>query len=107
MVMPTESFISSPMRITNFTCWMEIALLHCMRGKIKFQTFSYINKKNNLVHFQFFSGRYLMDLVTKCGVDLKLGIVQTAYANGGSTDYITTELVSKIIAKNLSLIHPL
>lgn len=47
-----------------------------------------------------------MDLVTKCGIDLKLGIVQTAYANGGSTDYITTELVSKIIAKNLTLIHP-
>lgn len=35
-----------------------------------------------------------MDLVTKCGIDLKLGIVQTAYANGGSTDYIEKELVS-------------
>lgn len=36
---------------------------------------------------------YLMDLVVKCGIDLKLGIVQTAYANGGSTDYIEKELV--------------
>ncbi|XP_031635018.1 phosphoacetylglucosamine mutase [Contarinia nasturtii] len=35
---------------------------------------------------------YLMDLVTKCEIDLKLGIVQTAYANGGSTDYIEKEL---------------
>lgn len=34
-----------------------------------------------------------MSLVTKCGIDLKLGIVQTAYANGGSTDYIGKELV--------------
>lgn len=40
------------------------------------------------------SGSYLMDLVTKCGIDLSLGIVQTAYANGGSTDYIEKELVS-------------
>lgn len=34
-----------------------------------------------------------MDLVTKCGINLKLGIVQTAYANGASTDYIRNELV--------------
>lgn len=34
-----------------------------------------------------------MDLVTKCGIDLKFGIVQTAYANGGSTDYIQNKLV--------------
>jgi phosphoacetylglucosamine mutase len=35
---------------------------------------------------------YLMDLVKKCGVSLKLGIVQTAYANGASTDYIVDNL---------------
>lgn len=35
---------------------------------------------------------YLMDLVKKCGVTLKLGIVQTAYANGASTDYIVDTL---------------
>lgn len=36
---------------------------------------------------------YLTDLVKKCGINLKLGIVQTAYANGASTDYIRNELV--------------
>lgn len=35
---------------------------------------------------------YLMDLVKKCGLDLSLGIVQTAYANGASTDYIVEKL---------------
>lgn len=33
-----------------------------------------------------------MKLVSECGVKLKLGIVQTAYANGASTDYIVNEL---------------
>lgn len=42
-----------------------------------------------------------MDLVTKCRIDLKLGIVQTAYANGGSTDYIINELV--VITQRFSL----
>ncbi|CRL00297.1 CLUMA_CG013570, isoform A [Clunio marinus] len=35
---------------------------------------------------------YLMKLVSECGVKLNLGIVQTAYANGASTDYIKNEL---------------
>lgn len=35
---------------------------------------------------------YLMHLVKECGVTLKLGIVQTAYANGASTDYIVKKL---------------
>ncbi|KAG5669024.1 hypothetical protein PVAND_016926 [Polypedilum vanderplanki] len=35
---------------------------------------------------------YLMNLVKKCGISLKLGIVQTAYANGASTDYIKQQL---------------
>lgn len=35
---------------------------------------------------------YLMNLVSDCGVSLKLGIVQTAYANGASTDYIKKKL---------------
>jgi hypothetical protein len=29
-----------------------------------------------------------------CGIDLNLGLVQTAYANGASTDYIENVLVS-------------
>ncbi|XP_058835464.1 phosphoacetylglucosamine mutase [Topomyia yanbarensis] len=35
---------------------------------------------------------YLKDLVSKCGVQLKMGLVQTAYANGASTDYIVNQL---------------
>ncbi|XP_055376879.1 phosphoacetylglucosamine mutase [Condylostylus longicornis] len=35
---------------------------------------------------------YLMSLVKKCGLKLKMGLVQTAYANGASTDYIVNEL---------------
>uniref|UniRef100_A0A336LSL1 Phosphoacetylglucosamine mutase n=1 Tax=Culicoides sonorensis TaxID=179676 RepID=A0A336LSL1_CULSO len=35
---------------------------------------------------------YLIDLIRKIGINLKLGIVQTAYANGASTDYIVKEL---------------
>lgn len=38
--------------------------------------------------------RYLMDLIGKCGVDVTIGLVQTAYANGASTDYIQNVLVS-------------
>lgn len=37
---------------------------------------------------------YLMDLLKKCGnIDVSIGIVQTAYANGASTDYIQNKLV--------------
>lgn len=36
---------------------------------------------------------YLMELLEKCGVELSIGIVQTAYANGASTDYIQNKLV--------------
>lgn len=31
---------------------------------------------------------FLSDLVKAAGLDLKIGIVQTAYANGGSTSYL-------------------
>lgn len=35
---------------------------------------------------------YLMDLLRKSGLNLKMGLVQTAYANGASTDYISNKL---------------
>ncbi|KAF4517174.1 hypothetical protein B566_EDAN005606 [Ephemera danica] len=35
---------------------------------------------------------YLQELVTKSGLSLNLGIVQTAYANGSSTTYISEQL---------------
>ncbi|XP_053672811.1 phosphoacetylglucosamine mutase [Anopheles nili] len=35
---------------------------------------------------------YLKDLIEKCGVHLEMGLVQTAYANGASTDYIVNQM---------------
>lgn len=39
--------------------------------------------------------RYLIDLIRACGLDVTLGIVQTAYANGASTDFIENVLASR------------
>ena len=36
---------------------------------------------------------YVGELVKGTGLELKLGVVQTAYANGASTDYITQTAV--------------
>ena len=38
---------------------------------------------------------YLKELLRQTEIELNLGLVQTAYANGSSTEYITTVLVSK------------
>lgn len=35
---------------------------------------------------------FLGDLTTQSGTDLKIGVVQTAYANGSSTEYLTSTL---------------
>uniref|UniRef100_A0A182JYP4 Phosphoacetylglucosamine mutase n=1 Tax=Anopheles christyi TaxID=43041 RepID=A0A182JYP4_9DIPT len=35
---------------------------------------------------------YLKDLIEQCDVQLKMGLVQTAYANGASTDYIVNRM---------------
>ncbi|XP_055530328.1 phosphoacetylglucosamine mutase [Wyeomyia smithii] len=35
---------------------------------------------------------YLKTLVERCGIQLEMGLVQTAYANGASTDYIVNQL---------------
>uniref|UniRef100_A0A182N917 Phosphoacetylglucosamine mutase n=1 Tax=Anopheles dirus TaxID=7168 RepID=A0A182N917_9DIPT len=35
---------------------------------------------------------YLKDLIEQCGVQLAMGLVQTAYANGASTDYIVNRM---------------
>ncbi|XP_017842993.1 phosphoacetylglucosamine mutase isoform X2 [Drosophila busckii] len=35
---------------------------------------------------------YLMELIKSCNINLRLGLVQTAYANGASTDYIVNKL---------------
>ena len=36
---------------------------------------------------------YIKELLEETGIDIKLGLVQTAYANGASTEYITDKLV--------------
>lgn len=40
---------------------------------------------------------YLMELVRESKTNVNLGLVQTAYANGSSTNYITDELVNFFI----------
>ena len=37
-----------------------------------------------------------MELLRESGLKLRLGLVQTAYANGSSTDYITNKLVRSL-----------
>lgn len=37
---------------------------------------------------------FIRELLQQTGIDLKMGLVQTAYANGASTDYISSKLVS-------------
>lgn len=41
------------------------------------------------------TAEYLKELIEASGLDVKLGIVQTAYANGASTAYISEVLVSE------------
>jgi hypothetical protein len=40
------------------------------------------------------SAMFIMDLVKAAGIELKVGVVQTAYANGNSTSYLSKVLVS-------------
>lgn len=48
---------------------------------------------------------YLMNLVKGCGVKLHLGIVQTAYANGASTDYIKKSLKVDVACTKTGVKH--
>ncbi|CAH1783957.1 unnamed protein product, partial [Owenia fusiformis] len=48
---------------------------------------------------------YLKDLVSKCGCDLDLGLVQTAYANGSSTNYITEQLKVPVACAKTGVKH--
>lgn len=41
---------------------------------------------------------FLIGLVKEAGLELEVGVVQTAYANGASTDYLTNVLVSGLCA---------
>ena len=46
---------------------------------------------------------FLKDLLDESEQKLKIGIVQTAYANGASTEFIINHLVSFLKYKNLKL----
>lgn len=48
---------------------------------------------------------YLKDLVQNTGININLGIVQTAYANGASTEYIENTLVRYIKTSNKICSH--
>ena len=56
------------------------------------------------------SAMFIMDLVKAAGIELKVGVVQTAYANGNSTSYLTKVLVyhayySLIYAENPRIVY--
>ena len=42
---------------------------------------------------------YLKEVLAECKIELNLGLVQTAYANGSSTEYITNKLVRQVLCK--------
>jgi hypothetical protein len=44
---------------------------------------------------------YLMELVQRSNLGLQLGLVQTAYANGSSTNYISKTLVRYLLYRML------
>ncbi|KAF5292435.1 hypothetical protein FQA39_LY13982 [Lamprigera yunnana] len=48
---------------------------------------------------------YLKELVSNTGLDLNLGLVQTAYANGASTDYITEKLKVPVACVSTGVKH--
>ena len=49
---------------------------------------------NILMHLFLLVAGFLKELCTESGVQLNLGLVQTAYANGSSTKYINEKLVT-------------
>ena len=55
------------------------------------------------------SAMFIMDLVKAAGVEIKVGVVQTAYANGNSTSYLSKVLVLRLHAvltlENPSFLH--
>lgn len=48
-----------------------------------------------------------LQVLEKTGISLNLGLVQTAYANGASTDYITHKLVIIYLFYGLVITKPL
>lgn len=64
-------------------------VLHYYLFKIIFYLFCYL-----LILFYFFIvAGYIKDLIIASGLDVNVGLVQTAYSNGNSTKYVTDKLV--------------
>ena len=55
--------------------------------------FSIFSVSVPIYHFDFLVAGYLKELLQESGLQLNLGLVQTAYANGSSTRYINENLV--------------
>ncbi|KAK5644601.1 hypothetical protein RI129_005901 [Pyrocoelia pectoralis] len=71
----------------------------------------YYNDENNKFHLldgdriATLIAEYLKELVLACGIDLNLGLIQTAYANGASTDYITKTLKVPVACVSTGVKH--
>ncbi|KAB0795604.1 hypothetical protein PPYR_12443 [Photinus pyralis] len=71
----------------------------------------YYNDENNKFHLldgdriATLVAEYLKELVSTCGIDLNLGLIQTAYANGASTDYITKTLKVPVACVSTGVKH--
>lgn len=66
------------------------------------------NKKFNLLdgdRIATLIAEYFMDILKKCNIDLKIGLVQTAYANGASTDYIEKVLKVQVDCASTGVKH--
>jgi len=50
---------------------------------------------------------FLIDLVKQAGLELEVGVVQTAYANGSSTAYLDNVLVSVLLPSRRFRTHPI
>ena len=48
---------------------------------------------------------YLKEVLEETGIDLNLGLVQTAYANGASTDYIAKKLQVPVACVSTGVKH--
>ncbi|ORY77999.1 Phosphoacetylglucosamine mutase [Leucosporidium creatinivorum] len=48
---------------------------------------------------------FIMDLVKEAGLELEVGVVQTAYANGASTEYLTNKVPTTCVPTGVKHLH--
>ena len=69
---------------------------------------SFLTTNNNSDSDKYFPlqiAGYIQELLTQAGIELDLGLVQTAYANGSSTHYATKMMVSDAGALLYSVVY--